>query len=138
MDENGKITVEGELDMFLEDGEFAAGVLVQADFSDSKDGGFVEKFRDDRHDLTGKSRVFSFLWIDAEPAEMGDSVFGRALWFVVGELAVVVEESGGRRAVESGPEGGLANGGAAGHRQFFVVIRGAADHVGMRFDVFHP
>ena len=110
----GQVVIEGELDVLLEDGEFVAGVLVEADLADAEHGGAVEELGDDRHDLAGEAGVVGFLRVDAEPAEVRDAELGGALRFVVGELAEVVVEALGRGAVEAGPEGGFADRRAAG------------------------
>ena len=49
----------------------------------------------------------------------------------------IIVKSGGRTAVEARPERRFANRLATGERHAFVIIRRAADHVGVRFDVFH-
>ena len=53
------------------------------------------------------------------------------------QLAEVVVEAVGGFAVEAGPEGGLADRGAAGEGHGLIVVGGAAHHVAVRFDVTH-
>jgi hypothetical protein len=60
-----------------------------------------------------------------------------ALRFVFGELGKVIEKSGGRTAVKTGPERRFADGLAAGERHAFVIVSRAADHVGVRFNIAH-
>ena len=61
----------------------------------------------------------------------------RALRLEVGELAEVIVEALRAAAIEARPERRLTNRGAArrGHRD--VIVRDAADHVSVRFDVAH-
>lgn len=47
VDEDGEVVIEGDLDVFLEDGEFVAGVFVESDFADAEDGGAVDEFGDE-------------------------------------------------------------------------------------------
>ncbi len=68
---------------------------------------------------------------------MGKAEFGCALWLIVGQLAEVVAEAFDAAAVEAGPESGLAYCSASGGDHGFIVVRGAADHVGVWFDVTH-
>ena len=68
---------------------------------------------------------------------MLDAKFGGALWFVLGELAEIIKKAGGRTAVEARPERGFADGRAAGKCHALVIVRRAADHVGVRFYVAH-
>ena len=99
--------------------------------------GPVEKFRDQRDDFLGELHVLGFLGIDAEPAEMFQAELGRALRLVLGELAKIIVKAVGGTAVKAGPERRFANGFATGDGHAFVIVRDAADHVGMRLDVSH-
>ncbi len=49
----------------------------------------------------------------------------------------IIVKAGGRTAVEARPERRFANRLAAGERHAFVIVRRAADHVGVGFDVAH-
>ena len=93
MNEDGKVAIKCELDVLFEDGELAFGVLIQADLTDAEDVWFIEELWDDCHYFACESGVFRFLGVDAEPAEVRDAIFGGALRFVIGELAVVVVKS---------------------------------------------
>ena len=68
---------------------------------------------------------------------MCHAVLRRASGFVFGELQEVVVEAIGGSAVITGPEGGLRYGGTAAGRHGDIVVRGAADHVCVGFDVSH-
>ncbi len=108
VDKDGEVVIEGDLDVFLEDGELGAGVFVEADFADAEDVFLFDEFGDEGHDLAGEGGVIGFLGIDAEPGEVFDAESGGAFWFVFGELAEVVVEAIGGRAIEAGPEGWFA------------------------------
>ena len=137
VDEDRQVVVERELDVLLKDAEFVAGIFIETDLADPEHVGGVEKARNQAHHLAREAGIVGLLRIDAEPGEMFDAGFCGAFWFVFGELAEVVVESAGGRAVEAGPERRLADDLAAGDREFFVVIRRPADHVGVWLDVFH-
>ncbi len=137
VDEDELVVIDGELDVFLEDEDFVAGILVETDFSDAEHVGFLEELGDDGEDFSGEGDVFGLFGVDAEPGEMREPELGGAFGFVVGELAEIVAETFDAASVEAGPEGGFANGGASGGDHGFVVVRGAADHVGVGFDVTH-
>ena len=92
---------------------------------------------DNGDDLFGKFHLFSFLGVDAQPGEMRQTEFGSAFRLVLGELAKVIVKAVDGTAVEPGPEGRFANRQASRRGDFHVVIGDAADHVGVRFDVFH-
>ena len=68
---------------------------------------------------------------------MLDAELGGAGRFVFRELTIIVVKSLCRGAVVSGPEGGFAKGFAADLGDRLVVRGGAADHVGVGFDVSH-
>lgn len=137
VDENGLIVFFGQFHMFFENRELVFGVFVESDLADAEDGGFVDEVGDERHHLTGENGIFRFLWVDAEPAEVFDPELGSAGWFVFGELTVVVEETLGGGPVVTGPKGGFAKRFAADLGDGFVVSGGAADHVGVGFDIAH-
>ena len=137
VDEDGKVEFFSKFDVFLEDGELVFGVLVEADFTDAEDVGLVDEVRDEGHHFAGEDGVLGFLGIDAEPAKMLDAKFCSTGWFVFGELTVVVIESLGGRAVETGPESRFAKSLATNLGDGLIVGRGSADHVGMWLDVFH-
>ena len=137
VDEDREIVLEGEVNVLLKDGQLVPGVLVEADFADAEDGGFVEKVGDDRHDFAGKDGVIRLLRVDAQPTKMRDSIFGGPLGFVFGELAVVIVKALRRGPVVAGPKGGLANGSAAGHGHGLVVGGGATNHVRVGLNVVH-
>src|SRR5215469_1889378 len=68
---------------------------------------------------------------------MRQTELGGAFWLVLGELAKIVAKAVNRTAIKSRPERWFANRGTAGQCHVDVIIRDAADHVGMRFDVAH-
>ena len=127
----------GEVHVHLEHAQLVARILVQPDLADPEHAGPVEELRDDPDDILGELHILGFLGVDAEPAEVRQAVLGGTGRLVFGELAEVVAEAVHRRAVVAGPEGGFAYGGAAGGDHVEVVIRGAADHVAVGFDVAH-
>ena len=137
VDEDHLVVLHGELDVAFEDGDFVAAIFVEADFADAEDVGAVEKGGKQREDFVGEGEVFGFLGIEAKPRIMRQAEFGGALRFVVGELAKVVVEALGGAAVEAGPEGGFADGAATGGDHGGVVVGGAANHVGVGFNVAH-
>ena len=58
MDEDHLVVRHGEVDLLLEDGDFVAGVFVQADLADAEDVGAIEKVGDDCDDFAA-SATFS-------------------------------------------------------------------------------
>ena len=68
---------------------------------------------------------------------MRQAEFGGALRLVLGQLAKIIVKAGGRTAVEARPERRFANRLATGDGHALVIVRDAADHVGVRFDVAH-
>src|SRR5665213_394969 len=62
---------------------------------------------------------------------------GGALRLEIGELAEIIIKTGHATAVEGRPERRFADGRAAGERHAFIIVRRAADHMGVGFDVFH-
>src|SRR6185312_1482665 len=79
----------------------------------------------------------SFFGIDTKPAKMFQAKFRGAFWFMFGELRKVIVKALDCAAVEACPECRFANRFASGQRHTFVIIRRAADHVSMWFDVSH-
>jgi hypothetical protein len=61
----------------------------------------------------------------------------RALRLVLGELAEIIVKAVHGTAIKTRPERRFADGFAAGERHALVIIRRAADHVGVRFNVTH-
>ena len=127
----------GEVHVHLEHGDLVPRVLVQADLADPEHVRAVEELGDDADDVRGERDVLRFLRIDAQPAEVRQSVACGAGGLEFGELTEIVAEAVDRGAVESGPERGLADGGTAGGDHVDVVVRRAADHVAVGFDVAH-
>ena len=68
---------------------------------------------------------------------MADAVLGGAGGLELADLAEVVDEGLGEAAVEAGPEGGLADGGDAGHGHALIVLGGAGDGVVVGLDDLH-
>jgi len=67
VDEDWQVIVEGDLDVFLEDFEFGAGVFVEADFTDAEDVWLCDELGDQGHDFASEAGVIGFLRIDAKP-----------------------------------------------------------------------
>src|SRR5262245_37715863 len=63
--------------------------------------------------------------------------FRRTLWFEISELPEVIIEAPSGQPIVSRPQAGFTARHAAGRRHVLVVIRRAADHVPMRFDIPH-
>ena len=137
VDEDELVVARGEVNVFFEDGDFVAGILVEADFADAENGGAFEERRDEMEDVFGEGDVFGFLRVDAEPGVVLEAEFGGAFGFVFGELEEVIVEAIRAAAIEAGPESGFANGFATGEGHGLVIVGGAADHVAVRFDVAH-
>jgi hypothetical protein len=137
VDEYRKIVVESDLHMFLENLQLRAGVFVQADFSDSKHIVFLDEIGNQRHHFAGEYRIVRLLGVDAEPAKVLDTESGGSLGFVFRELAEIVVKSIRRGAVVTRPERRFTEDFTASKSEFFVVIRRAADHVSVRFNVWH-
>jgi hypothetical protein len=137
MDEDELVEAVGEVDVHFEDFEFVTGIFIEADFADAEDIWPGDEVWDDGDDFGSELEIFGFLGVDTEPGEVGEAEFCGALWFVLGELGEVIMEPVDGAAVEAGPERGFADGLAAGGDHFEVVVGGAADHVGVGFDVVH-
>jgi hypothetical protein len=137
VNEDELVVARGEVNVFFEDGDFVAGIFVEADFADAEDVRAFEKRRDEMEDVFGEGDVFGFLRIDAEPGVVLEAKFGGALGFVLGELEEVIVEAVSAAAVKAGPESRFANGFATGNGHGLVIVGGAADHVAVRFDVTH-
>ena len=69
--------------------------------------------------------------------EMRQPELRRALRLVVGELAKVIVKALHAAAIEARPKRRLAHRAAARGDHRLVVVRDAADHVAVRFDVAH-
>ena len=135
MDEDRQVAVHCELDVFLKDGEFIAGIFVEADLTDTKHRRAIQKLRDKCHHLACKHRIVSLLRVDAQPTIMLDAVLRRTLRFVVGQLPEVIKKSRRRGAVEARPKGWLTQDFATSNGKFLLVVGGPADPVGVGFDV---
>ena len=137
VNKDGAVELFRDLDVFFKNREFVFGILVEANLTDAQDIGPVDEVGNESHDLACEDRIFRFLGIDTEPAEVLDAELGGAGRFVFRELTIIVVKSLGRGAVVSGPEGGFAKGFAADLSDRLVVRGGAADHMGVGFDVSH-
>ena len=135
--EDHLVVLHREGDVLLEHLHLIARVLVEADLADAEHRRGLQEFRDQREDVGGERHVFGFLGVDAQPGVMRQAVLGGALGLMLRQLAEVVVEAVGGLAVEAGPEGGLADRGAAGEGHGLIVVGGAAHHVAVRFDVTH-
>ena len=135
--ENHLVILHREGDVLLEHLHLIARVLVEADFADAEHRRGFQKFWDEREDVGGERHVFRLLRIDAEPRVMRQAVLGGALGLMLRQLAEVVVEAIGRLAVEARPESWLADRRAAREDHRLVVIRGAAHHVAVWFDIAH-
>lgn len=137
VDEDDLVVAEGDVELFLEDGEFVGGVEVEADFADADDGGFAEEMGDLGEDFAAEGEVVGLFGVHGDPAEMADAVLSGAGGFELADLVEVVEEGAGVLAVETRPEGGLGDGDDAGHGHAFVVVGGSSDGVVMGLDDVH-
>ena len=99
--------------------------------------GRSRNFGNQRDDFLGELHVLGFLGIDAEPAEMFQAELRGALRLVLGELAEIIVKAVGGTAVKARPKRRFADRLATGQRHALVIVRDAADHVGMGFDVAH-
>src|ERR1700722_16872833 len=68
---------------------------------------------------------------------MSQAELGGAFRLVLGQLGKIIKKSRRAATVEARPERRLANRLAARQRHALVIVRDAADHVGVRFDVVH-
>jgi hypothetical protein len=73
----------------------------------------------------------------ATPKAAAGAHVGGAFGFVICELAKIIVKAVYTAAIEACPECRLANCLTSGEREFFIIIRRAADHVRVGFDVFH-
>jgi hypothetical protein len=138
VDEHELVVVLRNLHVLLEDPELVAAVFVEADLADAEDAGFVDELGDEGDDVVRQLQILRFLRIDAQPAVVLDAELGGALRLILGDLAEVVVEAVGAGTVKACPEGGFADGLTTGDGHALVVVRGAADHVAVGFDVVHP
>src|SRR5438874_11732624 len=74
--------------------EFIAGIFVQADFANAQDVRAIKKLRNECDDLASQRDVFGFLRVNAKPAEMWQSKFGRSLRLMLSELGEVIKKTG--------------------------------------------
>src|ERR1051326_7409844 len=123
--------------MHFEHAHLIARIFVQSDFSDAKDVRALKESRNNCNDLFSQFHVLRFLRIDAEPREMRQTEFRRALGLMLRKLAKVIVKAIRRAAIESRPERRFANRLATRDRHSHIIIRDPADHVRVRFDVFH-
>ena len=137
VDQNELIVFGGHIDVHLQNFQLVSAVLVQTDFADSKHIGLVQELGDDGKNIFGELHVFGFLRIDAKPGEMQQAEFRRALRFVLGQLAKIIEKAIDRTPVEAGPERWFTDGLAAGRGHIQVIVGHPANHVTMWFDVSH-
>src|SRR4051794_28297365 len=94
----------GEIDVFLQNGDFVARIFVETNFADAEDVGAFEERRYQMENVVGERDVFGFFGIDAKPRVMLQAEFGGAFRFVFGELAKIIIETIGAAAVEAGPK----------------------------------
>src|SRR5581483_548275 len=109
MNQDHLVVAHGEIDMALENGQFVAGILVQANLPNAKDCRTIQKLRDEIDDFIGESHVLGLLWIDAEPAIMEQAIFRGALRLEIRQLPEIIVEALRTAAIESGPESRFAN-----------------------------
>ncbi len=93
MDQDHLVVSLRELDMFLEDLQLVALILVQTDLADPKHALALEEIRNDREHFSGETQVLGFLRIDAEPGVVGDAVLRGSLGFGIREHREVVVET---------------------------------------------
>ena len=84
VDEDELVVTGGDVDLFLEDGDLVAGVLVEADLANAQDAGVVQEGGDQLDDVAGEGDVFGLLGVDAEPGVVVDSVSGGSFRLDVG------------------------------------------------------
>ena len=135
VDEDQLIGPGSQLQVFDKNGRLVTRVLVEPDLTDPEHVWRVEELRDQLDDLTRQRDVLSLLGIDAKPRIVLDAVCAGALGLVLGELAEVVAEPFRPRAIETGPERGLADHHASRKRHPLVVVGRARNHVDMGIDV---
>ena len=80
----------GEIDMFLKNSDFVAAILVESDFTDSKNCWAIDEFGNDRQDFIRQFYIFRFLWVNAQPGVMLQAKFGGTLRFKISQLAEVI------------------------------------------------
>src|SRR5437016_7662156 len=137
MDQYHLIEPSSQIHMQFEDLNLIARILIQSNLADAKHVVRAEEFRNESQNFFGQFYILRLLGINAKPAKMGQTKFGSSLRLMLGELTEIIIEAGGGTAVEPGPERLLANGLAPGELELKIIIRHAADHVGVGFDVVH-
>ena len=137
VDKNHLAVLHRELHMLLENHDLVPAVFVQPDFADAEHVGPVEKRGNHRQHLVGQREILSLLGIEAKPRKVRQAELRGAARLVIGQLAEVVAETLGGTAIKAGPERRFAHRAATGCDHRGIVVRDAADHVGVRLDVTH-
>ena len=137
MHQNQLLVPRCKIYVHFQDFQFIAGIFVQANLADAQDIPSLQELGNDRNDFFRELYIFGFFGIDAQPRKMRKAELCRPLWLMLGQLTKIIMKSIDGTAIESRPKRGLAHRLAACGGDFDVVIRDAADHVGVRFDVSH-
>ncbi len=137
MDPDKLVIFQGELDLLFEDDHLIFCIEIEADLSDAEHRRLGEKVRNKRDDFAGKRHVFSLFRIDADPAVVLDQVLGRPCGLELRDVGEVIMKRLGGGAVVARPEGRFAARNGMHARHPFVILRGAGDHVYMRFNDVH-
>ena len=99
--------------------------------------GRSRNFGNDGDDFLRELHVLGFLGVDAKPAEMRQAELRGALRLVLGELAEIIVESRAPNCGRSPPRTPVRKPPAQPAVAMRVIVRDAADHVGVGFDVAH-
>src|SRR5690349_13570133 len=116
VDEDELVMLHGQVDVALEYSHLVDGVLIEPNLTNAEHRWPIQEFRNEIQNLLPQHHVLRFLGINAKPAEMGQPVFSRALWFEVGKLAKVIVKALHTAAVEPRPKSRLAYGCTPGGR----------------------
>src|SRR5690606_34916520 len=121
----------------LQNFQLVARVLVEANLADPEDVGTIQKIRDKREHIFGQLQIFRLFRIQTEPAEMWQSELRGSTWLVFSKLGEIIVKALRGTPVVSSPKGRFANCRAACRYHCKIVIRRAADHVAVWFDIAH-
>ena len=82
-----------KIEVFLEDLQFVARVLVESDLPDAQHGLAFEEIGNDREHFSSETKILRFLGVDAEPGMVGDAVLRGSCRFGFGQSPEVVVET---------------------------------------------
>jgi histidinol dehydrogenase len=137
VDQNHLSVFGSYLDLFLEDRDFIRRILIQSDFTNTKNARMMQQGRNQLDHLPRQLHVFRFLGIDANPAVMIDPILGGSERFHLREKPKVIGEAGSRRTIITRPEGGFTDRDDAAASHVLIIVSRSADAVNVGIDELH-